>query len=406
MWELPHWQSEIRISTGRVNPARFRGRFEYPQSASDTTSASWIPYWKLPRSLRRKADPPADPVPPQRTSGDVNQTVYDFEYLQVPNYIIENVGDDPDVPVEASTLDTLYEVKGQGVPPPNENLHNVVMTYYHGPAVPQGMVFSGFNLWSFKRSGLSCARRLRIPGIVAPESERGAAADARRRGSLARHRTRGARDGADARPERRAAVGRSCQRAGAGDAPRRPRGSLGGTRGRPRESVAVTLRLAARDRALGETAHLLARALRGLLLLAAERPLLPAQLSLLLAERLLLLAERLLLPAQPLDLALDLVALVLVPAVHREHHQPRGEPRLLAAEPGLLRSDLGLLGAEPALIAPRRPCSLPSFFIGSTISWARSMIASSRTMYSSSSIENHSSDWSDSSRSFFRFFQS
>jgi hypothetical protein len=152
MWELPHWQSEIRISTGRVNPARFRGRFEYPQSASDTTSASWIPYWKLPRSLRRKADPPADPVPPQRTSGDVNQTVYDFEYLQVPNYIIENVGDDPDVPVEASTLDTLYEVKGQGVPPPNENLHNVVMTYYHGPAVPQGMVFSGFNLWSFKRS--------------------------------------------------------------------------------------------------------------------------------------------------------------------------------------------------------------------------------------------------------------
>jgi hypothetical protein len=45
-----------------------------------------------------------------------------------------------------STLDSLYgfiDISGNS---------NVSMTYYHGPAIPQGAVFSGFNLWYFQRA--------------------------------------------------------------------------------------------------------------------------------------------------------------------------------------------------------------------------------------------------------------
>ena len=54
---------------------------------------------------------------------------------------------------DALNFDTLYEAPyGGGLPSPSDNAHNVVMSYYHGPAVPQGMVFSGFNFWFWKRT--------------------------------------------------------------------------------------------------------------------------------------------------------------------------------------------------------------------------------------------------------------
>jgi hypothetical protein len=90
-------------------------------------------------------------LPPNRSSSfDFYQETTSLEYLQVGNSIIETVPGETD-PV--STLDTLYEAPyGGGLPPPQQNPHNVVMTNYHGPAAPQGVLFSGFNLWYFKRA--------------------------------------------------------------------------------------------------------------------------------------------------------------------------------------------------------------------------------------------------------------
>jgi hypothetical protein len=150
MYEILHWQSEIRVSNEPAIPKRFRGRFEAPQD-STTDPAHWVPYWKAPRQLDKKNTAPSDPLPPLRTTaGDFYKTTFDFEYLQVGNYIIEGLGGDPEA--EASTLDSLYEVDGGGLPPNVQNPNNVVMTYYHGPH-GERVVFSGFNFWSFRRDG-------------------------------------------------------------------------------------------------------------------------------------------------------------------------------------------------------------------------------------------------------------
>jgi hypothetical protein len=51
---------------------------------------------------------------------------------------------------DAPVLDTLYEVRGASLPSPEDNPHNVVMTYYHGhDSTP--FVFTGFSLWAFRR---------------------------------------------------------------------------------------------------------------------------------------------------------------------------------------------------------------------------------------------------------------
>ena len=113
MYDLPHWRSEIRVSSEPAIPKRFLGRFEAPQD-STTDPASWVPYWKLPRQIDKKTAA-FDPLPPQRANpGDFYKTTFDYEYMQVGNYIIENTSTDPDVVNEVPTLDTLYEASHTG----------------------------------------------------------------------------------------------------------------------------------------------------------------------------------------------------------------------------------------------------------------------------------------------------
>jgi hypothetical protein len=95
----------------------------------------------------------SDPFPPLRSNvGEFYGTQLEMEFLQLENPVIEDVGGDPDAPVMASVLDTLYDATSSSLPPPIQNANNVVMTYFYGATATQGVLFSGFNLWAFKRA--------------------------------------------------------------------------------------------------------------------------------------------------------------------------------------------------------------------------------------------------------------
>jgi hypothetical protein len=70
------------------------------------------------------------------------------EFLDLANPIVEDVSEDPDHPDEQAVLDTLY---AEGGPRPQQD-RRILMTYYHGPAVPQGFLFSGFDIWTWQRA--------------------------------------------------------------------------------------------------------------------------------------------------------------------------------------------------------------------------------------------------------------
>lgn len=142
--EYVKWKSEFRISSEPALVKRFTGRLERGPDPS-------IPYTQYLSELPAQLDlrsATLDPMPPNRThSGDYYQIVTPLEYLKWANVIKEPnfLGD------TVSTLDTLYRASGGYMPLPAENPHNIVMTYYHGKAVPQGLLFSGFDLWTFRR---------------------------------------------------------------------------------------------------------------------------------------------------------------------------------------------------------------------------------------------------------------
>jgi hypothetical protein len=48
-------------------------------------------------------------------------------------------------------LDSLYEATGGALPGPPNNPRNVVMTHYHGNE-NGGVVFTGFDIWTWRRS--------------------------------------------------------------------------------------------------------------------------------------------------------------------------------------------------------------------------------------------------------------
>src|SRR5439155_4992230 len=112
------------------------------------------PYATLPPVIQQKSQTDADPldvIVPPRGQSEYYQFVLPYELLKEGNYIVENVSTRGDTVIEQSVLDTLYEITGPTLPYPNENPHNVVMTYYHGPAHTP-FVFTGFNLWNYKRA--------------------------------------------------------------------------------------------------------------------------------------------------------------------------------------------------------------------------------------------------------------
>ena len=162
MYDIAFWRSEYRCPTASPTITRYTGRFGdsldyhvpgYPPS----------PYANLPAQMRLKSMA-TDPLPWSRSTGQFyRRSGLNLEFLQLENYIIEDVNPDPDTTMEVSTLDTLFRVDAQNLAHYDTNHQNVIMTYYHGAGRPDGtgapdpgpsherFVFTGFSLWDYAR---------------------------------------------------------------------------------------------------------------------------------------------------------------------------------------------------------------------------------------------------------------
>jgi hypothetical protein len=144
MYDLTHWQSGIGVAKQITTVEKYLGRY---RSRSDPSNP-WTAYRdELPEM--RKLDN-SDPLPPLRTATDYRIASIPLEYIVQENIIIEDVNPDQDILDEQSTLDTLYQLNANAQP--RDVGTKAVMTYYHGPAIPQGFLFTGFAPWNFKRS--------------------------------------------------------------------------------------------------------------------------------------------------------------------------------------------------------------------------------------------------------------
>jgi hypothetical protein len=147
MYDLAAWRSAFRSTGEAAVVRRYGGRYE-GRPSDDAPYTRYVS--ELPARLEFKTSA-TDPLPPYRSAGDLfYASSLQLEYLIEPNAVIEDIDPDPDVIQLATTLDTLYDATG--VPSAGSNPHNVVMTYAHGPSNPQGILFSGFDLWTFKRT--------------------------------------------------------------------------------------------------------------------------------------------------------------------------------------------------------------------------------------------------------------
>jgi hypothetical protein len=154
MFDIARWQSEFRVAVSPGAILKYLGRY---RDANDSDPTHYTHFRnEMPEEMLFRQRP-VDSLPPNRTS-NYYITVTPLEFLQIENRILENTSTNPEIPNETSTLDTLYKARGAGLPfeQGTDNDINpqrsVVMTYYHGPNVPQGFVFSGFNVWDFKRA--------------------------------------------------------------------------------------------------------------------------------------------------------------------------------------------------------------------------------------------------------------
>jgi hypothetical protein len=144
MVEYAAWRSELRAVSAQPLIRRYAGRHE---RSPDPALPYTLHLGELPALVEFKTTS-SDPLPPQRSSGEFYRMVASVEVLTAQNRVIESSQDS----VTAATLDTLFEANGGGLPLPIENDHNVMMTYYHGPSIPQGFLFTGFDLWTFQRA--------------------------------------------------------------------------------------------------------------------------------------------------------------------------------------------------------------------------------------------------------------
>jgi hypothetical protein len=145
MYDLVGWRSEFKVATAGATFQRFLGR---------NTTGSWpgMPdYTKLPPNMRGRTQA-TDPFPPNRQgqSGSVYyKSLFDFEFMSLANFVLEDTDPDPDVLREESVLDTLYRVITFALPP--QTADRVVMTYLHSPFVTP-LLFTGFSIWDFTRA--------------------------------------------------------------------------------------------------------------------------------------------------------------------------------------------------------------------------------------------------------------
>jgi hypothetical protein len=149
MYDFAHWQEGVAAGAGSSFWATKFGSSNFGVGPRPGRGWPGQPdYSLLPNRLHLKAGgegKPADPPPPLRTaSSDWFQNGYAVEYITLPTFIREDYDPDPDRVLEYSTLDTLYLGFTGGA----DNKPN--MTYYHGLET-QPVVFSGFNIWSWRR---------------------------------------------------------------------------------------------------------------------------------------------------------------------------------------------------------------------------------------------------------------
>jgi hypothetical protein len=144
MYDLARWQSEFRATSLPADPTRFAGRFQSRPGAAEYTHH----LAELPTHMEYKSRQ-TDPRPPTRDrDSDFYRTVVTAEFMDLANQIVEDVSEDPEHTDEQSVLDTLYAEGGVRY----QQDRRILMTYYHGPTVPQGFLFSGFDIWTWQRS--------------------------------------------------------------------------------------------------------------------------------------------------------------------------------------------------------------------------------------------------------------
>jgi hypothetical protein len=148
LYDAGHIRSALSGSVSGAEPTRSdaaRGGWSGHGPAGDLAAPD---YTKLPSVLRFRT-PNTDPVPPTRPA---QTTLYygtsaSNEYISAPNEIAEDFdASDAGVRLE-STLDSLYDVSSPQLcvsPAP-------AMVYYHGRENAP-FVFSGFDLWSWRRA--------------------------------------------------------------------------------------------------------------------------------------------------------------------------------------------------------------------------------------------------------------
>ncbi|MBI5711296.1 MAG: hypothetical protein HZC42_13510 [Candidatus Eisenbacteria bacterium] len=162
MYDLPHWQSEWRVTGGL---AKDIVRFDQPDPIGIPTAPGYwtggqLPnpaYYGAPPVLRPKsaATDPMYPYFPNRGSNDAyGKPGFGQEFMPKENRITETYQVTPDSTYEVSTLDTLYLAyagsssmnqsdEGEGV--------NPTMTIYHGSDTPRPLIFTGFEIWRWAR---------------------------------------------------------------------------------------------------------------------------------------------------------------------------------------------------------------------------------------------------------------
>lgn len=140
MYDVFGWRSEISSKSF----AQAQKPFHSISRAPDSLDYSVLPDYLFEKSP--DTDPIATFAPNRISQSDFYQGSMVGEGITKPNEIFEDRSTDPTVIRQESVLDTIYEsVGGQmGAPRP-------VMTLYHGGRNGQRQVFSGFQLWYWRR---------------------------------------------------------------------------------------------------------------------------------------------------------------------------------------------------------------------------------------------------------------
>ena len=144
MYDMVHWRSEIKTAFGNIAIGKSPTAARYPM---------------LPAALAPKSAAAGDVFPPNRSGqglGTFYKPVFPPEPPPQPNSILEDLRPGHKHGASVSALDTLYKATGLVLPPevqsPDGRLvaMNPCMTYYHG-VENAPVIFSGFDLWSFRR---------------------------------------------------------------------------------------------------------------------------------------------------------------------------------------------------------------------------------------------------------------